>query len=162
MRFHTSGIPTKLLGTLGWLMVIALFFAFSRVAAQSLRDPTTPPPEVALASSASAGASLGKTSLGIESLGIASGTMTIIVRNGRPHLVIGTRLYAQGAKIGQVHIERISETEIWLREGDVLHKVSQFSGIQRGTVTPLAATPSCASSSSKPSSPAAPCGKVQP
>lgn len=61
--------------------------------------------------------------------------MTIIVRNGRPHLVIGTRLYAQGEKIGQVRIERITETEIWLREGGVLHKVSQFSGIRRRTVT---------------------------
>ncbi len=137
---------------LGWLMVISLFFAFSRVAAQSLRDPTLPPPEAALAGSGSA-----RTSLGIE-----SGAMTIIVRNDRPHLVIGTQLYAQGAKIGQVRIERITETEIWLREGGVLRKVSQFPGIQRRTVTPLAAKPLCASSPSKPSSPAAPCVKVQP
>ena len=149
MTFYISGTPPRLLG---WLVVISLFFAFSRVAAQSLRDPTLPPPEAALASSGSAG-----TSLGIE-----SGAMTIIVRNGHPHLMIDTRLYAQGAKIGQVRIERISETEIWLREGGVLRKVSQFPGIQRRTVSPLSAMPVCASSSSNPSSPAAPCVKVQP
>ncbi len=149
MKFYISGMPTKLLS---WLMVMSLFFAFGQVAAQSLRDPTLPPPETALAGSASPG-----TSLGIE-----SDTMTIIVRNGHPHLVIDTRLYAQGAKIGQVRIERITETEIWLREGGVLRKVSQFPGIQRRTVSTLAATPICASSSSKPSSPAAPCVKVQP
>lgn len=145
MRLKPSGL-------LGWLMVISLLLVFSRVAAQSLRDPTTPPPEVELAGTGSAG----------SGLGIESGALAIMVRDGRPHLVIGTRLYAQGQKIGQVRLERITETEVWLREGGVLRKVSQFPGVQRRTVSPMTATPLCASSASKSQPPAAPCVKVQP
>ena len=87
--------------------------------------------------------------------------MTIIVRNGRPNLVVGTRLYAQGQQLGKARIERISETEVWLREGGVLRKISQFTGIQRRTVPSGAATPACAASSKKTSA-AAPCADVQP
>jgi hypothetical protein len=75
--------------------------------------------------------------------------MTVIVRNGRPFVVVGTRLYAQGQKLGQARIERISETEIWLREGGVLHKLSQFPGIQRRAVALDAVKPVCAPSTSK-------------
>jgi len=57
--------------------------------------------------------------------------MTIIVRNGRPYLAVGTRLYAQGEKLGAARIERITETEVWLREGRELRKISQFHGIVR-------------------------------
>lgn len=149
MKFFTRGMPPKL--ALDWLMVITLFFAFSRVAAQSLRDPTLPPSETALAGSGSDG-----TSLGIE-----PSTMIIIVRNGHPYLVIGTRLYAQGEKIGNVYIEHISETEIWLREFGVLRKLTPFPGILRHTVNPLAEIPSCASSAPKSSSQATPCVKLR-
>ncbi len=57
--------------------------------------------------------------------------MSVIVRNGRPYLVVGTRLYAAGEKLGQARIERITETEIWMREGGVRRKVPLFVGIQR-------------------------------
>lgn len=131
----------------GWgiagFMVIALFFSFGRVDAQGLRDPTVPPAEAGYA-----GTAPGEKSLGIE----PAGAMTVIVRNGRPYLAVGTRLYAQGQKLGQARIERISETEVWLREGGVLRKVHQFPGIQRRTVT----------SASKTYSPVAPRADVQP
>ncbi|WP_296447333.1 hypothetical protein [Rhodoferax sp. UBA5149] len=123
-------------------MVISLFFSFGRVDAQGLRDPTVPPAEAGYAGTAS----------GEKFLGIEPGAMTVIVRNGRPYLVVGTRLYAQGQKLGQARIERISETEVWLREGGVLRKVHQFPGIQRRTVAP----------SSKTHSPVAPRADVQP
>jgi hypothetical protein len=138
--------------TLGWLMGISLFFSFGQVAAQSLRDPTLPPIEAGYANTVPGG----------KSLSIEPGAMTVIVRSGRPYLAVGTRLYAQGQKLGQASIERISETEVWLREGGVLRKVSQFPGIQRRTVTPVAAMPICAARSFKTSSPAAPCADVQP
>jgi hypothetical protein len=150
MRISIPSIPTK--SALGGLWVLVLLLAFSRVGAESLRDPTLPPPETALAANGSAGVALG----------MESGAMAIIVRNGRPYLLVDTLLYAQGAKLGQVLIERITETEIWLREGGVLRKVSQFSGIQRRSVSPLAQTPNCVYSSSKTSSPVVPCVKVQP
>jgi hypothetical protein len=150
MKPRSLGIPRTL--TLSWLMGIAMFFSFSWVDAQSLRDPTLPPAEAGLADPA----------LGGNSSGAEPGTMTVIVRNGHPYLVVGTRLYAQGQKLGQARIERISETEIWLREGGVLRKVSQFPGVQRHTVTSVVPTPACAFNSSKRLSSGAPCAKVQP
>lgn len=127
------------------IIVLALFFALGRVDAQTQRDPTLPPVEAGLSS----------TSVAAKSPGIEPGAMTIIVRSGRPYLAVGTRLYAQGQKLGLARIERISETEVWLREGGVLRKVPQFSGIQRRAVTPqVAAQPVCAA---QPSSPVVPC-----
>lgn len=96
------------------------------VEAQSLRDPTLPPAEAVLAS----------TKPGEKLASSASTGMTVIVRNGRPFLASGTRLYARGQKMGQARIERISETEVWLREGGVLRKVPLFSGIQRRVAAP--------------------------
>ena len=124
MKLDTSVLPRKL--ALSWFMGISLLFSFGQVDAQSLRDPTLPPVEAGLVDTAPGG----------KSSGTEPGAMTVIVRNGRPYLVVGTRLYAQGQKLGQARIERISETEIWLREGGVLRKVPQFPGIQRRTVTP--------------------------
>ena len=113
----------------GVVLGLALLWCSGPANAQVLRDPTVPPAEAGFAS-AVAGA-------GGKPLSAVPDTMTVIVRDGRPYLVVGTRLYAQGEKLGQVRIERISETEIWLREGGVLRKVPQFQGIQRRTVTTL-------------------------
>lgn len=96
-----------------------------RADAQGLRDPTVPPAAAGFASPAQAG----------MASGTEPGAMTIIVRNGRRYLAVGTRLYAQGQHLGPARIERISETEVWLRERGVLRKIQQFSGIQRRTVT---------------------------
>lgn len=153
-RLCQSARPRTL--ALGWLTAVvtgmALFLSCGPVGAQSLRDPTLPPAEAGLADAAPGG----------KSLAAEPGAMTIIVRSGRPYLAVGTRLYAQGQKLGQARIERISETEVWLREAGVLRKVSQFPGIQRRTVTPLAATPGCAPHPSNTSFPVAPCADVQP
>jgi hypothetical protein len=114
------------------LTLMALFFLLNQAQAQGLRDPTLPPSEAGVASTTPDGKVL-KTEPAV---------MTIIVRDGRPYLAVGTRLYAQGEKLGQARIERISETEVWLREGGMLRKVSQFQGIQRSTVksTPVPKT----------------------
>lgn len=144
----------KLCRQVAEIMGFALIFLLTRVDAQTLRDPTVPPAEARPTSDLVDG----------KSTGIASGAMTIIVRNERPFLVVGTRLYAQGQKLGQARIERITETEVWLREGGVLRKLPQFSGIQRRSVfvTPAAAKPTCAARVSKSSSAVAPCPDVQP
>lgn len=89
--------------------------------AQSLRDPTLPPPSVAPA----------VAGVAAQTVAVQTGALAVLVRNGTPYVVVGTRLYASGQKVGAARIERISETEVWLREAGVLHKVAVFSGIQR-------------------------------
>jgi hypothetical protein len=106
------------------VLLLSLVSLQQRAQAQGLRDPTLAPAQAGL--------------LGTEPGGKvpkpAPAAMSIIVRDGRAYLAVGTRLYAQGEMLAQSRIERISETEVWLREGGVLRKVSQFPGIQRRTV----------------------------
>lgn len=109
-------------------LALALLCFGGQVEAQELRDPTLPPAEVRLVSPTPDG----------KSASPALAAMTIIVRDGRAYLAVGTRLYAQGEKLGQARVERITETEVWLREGGVLRKVSQFVGIERHNVGVLA------------------------
>ena len=118
------------LKTLQILLGLALFMSLP-VNAQDLRDPTMPPPE-----SGAGPAGTVASPLGVDG-------MTVIVRNGKSYLVVGTRLYAPGQKVGQLRVERITETEVWLRDGKELRKVPRFSGIQRRVA---AALPACARS----------------
>lgn len=153
-----------------WLAV-ACWFGMSCMAvpmvasAQSSRDPTLPPPEAGLAD----------PSMHEKAPGLEPGAMSIIVRGGRRYLVVGTRLFSQGQKLGQARIERISETEVWLREDGVLRKVDQFSGIERRAAQVDCANPSSsrqqagsasnsvkAASITKSTSPVVPCASVQP
>lgn len=60
---------------------------------------------------------------------------TVLVRDGKPYLVAGTRLLAVGQSIGAYKIERISETEVWLRNSKELRKIQRFTGIERRTGT---------------------------
>lgn len=91
--------------------------------AQTLRDPTVPPAAAGMAPNEAPGAA-------------QEAGMTVIVRDGRSFLAVGTRLYAPGQRFGDTRVERITETEVWLREGRVLRKVPRFAGIQRHAVTP--------------------------
>lgn len=95
------------------LCVIAL-----AATAQEARDPTVAPTDVAAGPGTSGGTDPAQSS-------------TVIVQNGKPYLVVGTRLVAVGQKVGAATLERITETEIWLRDGKQLTKVARFSGIQR-------------------------------
>ena len=151
MTFYRSSMPPK--RKLSWLIALVLCFGCSLVNAHSQRDPTVPPPfsEAELAAIAS------ETSIGIE-----SGDMTIVVRNGLPYLVIGNLFYTEGDTIGPVQIVRITETEIWLSEAGILRKLSIFQSIQRRTVEPLAADPHCVYSYSTSSSKTTPCVNVNP
>jgi hypothetical protein len=123
---------TTLLWRVLGLALLPLIFLLEGARGQALRDPTRPPSEAGLTSAEP----------GAKALRVEPSAMTIIVREGRPFLAVGTRLYAKGEKLGQARIERIAETEVWLREGGVLRKVSIFSGVQRSTVksTPVPTT----------------------
>lgn len=110
----------KMTGTWAFRVVVCspLVLAFG-VQAQDLRDPTLPPTHASATSDAPA-----QSTLGVE------GT-SVIVRDGKAGLVQGTRIVFPGQKWGRWTLERITETEVWLRDGSTLRKLSRFSGIQR-------------------------------
>ena len=150
MKLPKQDMPT--VAVLSWLVVLTFFCGFNQAAGQDLRDPTLPPADKTLAGARAVG----------TTLGIDPGSLALIVRSGRPYVLIDRLLYAQGQKVGPVLIERITESEIWLREGGVLRKVIPFSGIQRRTVAPLAAMPNCGPSATAAQPSATVCVKAQP
>lgn len=88
-----------------------------------MRDPTQEPPEFA-ATGASAQQLSADAPLGAEG-------MTVMVRDGKPFVAVGTRLYGVGQSLGRWRVARISETEVWLRDGKTVQKFQRFSSIQR-------------------------------
>ena len=95
------------------------------------RDPTRAPAEMSLAPAASAKV---QNPLGDNG-------MTVLVREGKSYLVSATRLYAVGDLLGQYKIDRITETEVWLRDGKELLKFPRFTGIQRRAAATERPTP---------------------
>lgn len=93
--------------------------------AQAQRDPTVPP----FGAEASGGPSPVKPRA-------SAGHWPVLVIDGRPHVAIGTRLYTEGQMLGQARIERITETEVWLREGRALRKVQNYPGVRRNSLPP--------------------------
>lgn len=87
------------------------------------RDPTRAP--------AQASEPLGGPQDAAASLPPGLQTMPVLVRDGQPYLVVGTRLLAVGQRLDGFTLERISDAQIWLRKGKTLHKVERFAGIQR-------------------------------
>lgn len=105
------------------------------LAAQEGRDPTVAPGE---------SAAVGPTSMGEEG-------MTVLVRDGKSYLVVGTRLYAVGDKVGVMRVDRITESEVWMHDGRALIKVPRFAGIERVAVQ---SSPACSTVTAAPGSPA--------
>jgi len=108
------------------LIGVALFFAAATSNAQTLRDPTLPPITQ----------NTGKTEATLSALSIGTAPPSIIVREGRSYVVLESHLYAQGHRYGDVRIERISETEVWFRERNVLYKISRFPSARRIAAVP--------------------------
>jgi hypothetical protein len=111
------------------LAVLSALTGVAPVAAQGMRDPTRPPawnPEQSGGSSATRA---------------TRPPLSVISVNGKLHLIVGTRLYSQGQKLGDAVIEQISETEVWFREGRTLRKVSNFAGVRRHEATDRAVAP---------------------
>jgi hypothetical protein len=91
--------------------------------AQNLRDPTLPWMEANVPAAPSG------TDAHLAGSGL--GPFGVLVRNGVPKLVVGTHLYEKGQKLGNATIERISEAEVWLKDGNELRKYRQFKAIER-------------------------------
>lgn len=96
------------------------------LAVQAQRDPTVPP----------FGGGGGGGGGGAAKPRASAGSWPVLVIDGRPHVAIGTRLYAEGQMLGQARIERITETEVWLREGRELRKVQNYPGVRRNSLPP--------------------------
>lgn len=95
--------------------------------AQALRDPTLIPP--APASSTAAGA--------MGAIGGREPSLAVLVAHGKPYVMFDARLYAVGDKLGSARIERITESEIWLRDGKDIRKISLYPGVQRSPHVPV-------------------------
>lgn len=91
--------------------------------AQEGRDPTIPP------AAAHATADLATPASEIEG-------MTVRVRDGKTYLMVGSRWYGVGDRVGQMRIDRITETEVWLHDGRALLKVPRFAGIDKRETAP--------------------------
>ncbi|MDZ4073280.1 MAG: hypothetical protein U1E04_00870 [Hylemonella sp.] len=103
---------------LGLLLVVVM-----PLDAQAQRDPTVPP----LGGGEGGGPAKPRAS---------QGAWPVVVVDGRVHIAVGTRLYAEGQMLGKARIERITETEVWLREGRELRKVPLYAGVVRRNVPP--------------------------
>lgn len=120
----------------GICLLLGFFLGFANAQAQSQRDPTQPP--ISLFPSASGGSASASVRADTDRK-----ATTLVVIDGQPHYSAGGRLYAQGQKMGQSRVERITETEVWLRQGDKLIKISVFSGVQRRAIDPVAPAQPC-------------------
>ena len=100
------------------LALALLLNALPLAAQEAARDPTVAPGETGIANQSPAG---------LEG-------MTVLVRDGKPYLMVGARLYAPGDKVGNLRVERIAEKEVWFHDGTALIKVPRFAGIERKTI----------------------------
>lgn len=105
-------------------LLFVMLAAAEPLMAQAMRDPTMPPH----ASGASAS--------GRDTSPNDNTARALLFIDGKPHLVAGARLYAEGQQLGAARVERITETEVWLREGGKLRKVSIYPSVRRRSVTP--------------------------
>ena len=111
------GVASKI----GWAVALAgLSLCGGALAQDGPRDPMAPP-SVASAAPGTPAPSPWGTDAG----------MSVIVRDGKAGLVVGTRIVYPGQKVGRWTLERITETEVWLRDGATVRKVQRFGGIQR-------------------------------
>lgn len=135
---------------MAWLAGSLSVMLLGTAAAQTMRDPTLEP----------AAPGMGTVLPGAEAPELSS--LSVIVVNGQARVIMGTRLYAPGQKLGQARIQRITETEVWLREGAVLRKVPRYQGVERRSVPPRT-TADCAAGTTLPAAasqrgaPGAPC-----
>ncbi len=111
---------------------LAMTLVVLDVDAQALRDPTQVPWATPMAPAVAPGSVAAQPP-------IDAGHVAVLVRDGTPYLLWGTRLFGVGQRLGAARIERITESEIWLREAGNLRKVRVFQGVERRAATSLTA-----------------------
>jgi len=121
--FFFARRKTGLVGKVGGLLLAACGGGVVNLPAHAQRDPTVPPGVVGMPG---AGATTAPAGLALE-----PGRIAVLQRGGVVYLVLGTRVYAQGQTVDGSKIERITETEVWLKDNGKVRKVAVFGGISR-------------------------------
>lgn len=88
-----------------------------------LRDPMQPPAAARPVLPASA-----------DAPAPAAVVRQILVVDGKPHVVEGTRLRGVGDKLGEARIERFEDSAVWVRENGQLRRLSLFGTVTRRSV----------------------------
>ena len=101
--------------------MIGLMVTTHAVAQDVARDPTVAPNSTGVTPGSAV------SPAGVEG-------MTVFVRDGKPYLMVGARLYAPGDQVGNLRVQRITEKEVWFHDGSALIKVQRFAGIERNVV----------------------------
>lgn len=107
------------LAALGVLIFANVSVTLPQTPRAVLRDPTQPPAAFA--------APAGSARLPADTFRPEH----LVTVAGVRYLVWNSRRYAVGEMLQGARIERISETEIWLRGGDGLRKLPLFAGIEK-------------------------------
>lgn len=114
---HSAGTPSRFRAALRG--ALAAIVATSPGVAAALRDPTVPPPF------------WGAPAVGAREPMSAFRPGHLVVVDGRRYLLWQGRRYREGESIEGARIERIEETEVWLRSNGSLRKVPVFAGIEK-------------------------------
>ena len=116
--------PLHLASGLGLLALLLLPWA--AVAQGGPRDPMQPPavlhPPAAASPDAAAAPTLPESA-------------QILIVDGRPYALIGSRRYAQGERLGSgpqaLIVERVNEHGVWLRSREGLHALPLLNGVSK-------------------------------
>ena len=119
MKYAVVGITAAV------LVSLVQFAQAQGAATLPLRDPTMAPNAVG---SDTVGSDVANGGMPLPLGGSGS---NVVVREGKSYLVVGSRLVALGQTVENYKLERITETEIWLRDASGLTKVARFAGVQR-------------------------------
>lgn len=126
----------------GWVSVLCGLTLAAQAQTLPQRDPTLPPATVV-------GEAAGEVVSSAGALLLNGNGANVVVRDGKPFLVVGSRLVAPGQAVESYRLERITETEIWLRDANGLTKVARFVGVQRQPAAAQCAKVSAKTVSSK-------------
>jgi len=130
-------VKCYLMGLLCWVPVLH---------AQGMRDPMQLPGSLRAPNAGMHEPSAQSTPSESVPLHRFDGPLSVVRIHGQPQLVVGTRLMGVGQMLGGERIERISETEVWLRAGAQTRKLPLFEGVQRAAHVCPSTDQACASS----------------
>ena len=119
MKYHRHGAAA-------WRCLLAALLAPAiPLAFAQPRDPMQPPPALRPAVSSAA----------LPERPALPDSAQVLIVDGKPFALIGSRRYAQGARVGSgpeaLVVERVNEHGVWLRSREGLHALPMLSGVSK-------------------------------